>query len=560
MSSAVVAIIGLIWLVLGYRFYGNLIVKKLGKPDGDRKTPAHTQSDGMDYQPTRPVILFGHHFSSIAGAGPIVGPVAAALAFGWVAGAVWILLGVVFIGAVHDYMALMISIRHGGHSLSDTTRALVGKRSWVLFQIFVWFTLVLVIAVFINVAAKSFMANPNIVIPAFALIPIAFLFGLAVYRFKMPVVAGTLMGLGLLALSIWAGMRYPIVLPGDPDTAYNLWFGILALYSWAASVMPVWLLLQPRDYIANWVLILGMAMGFVGLLYTNYPITAPAVTGFLSPDHAPMYPMLFILIACGAVSGFHSLVASGTTSKQLNTERDAKLIGFGSMIAEGGVALVALLAVCAGLYWQGTAPAGQEHLVLQTIKGGPIAAFGTGYGRFLEPLFGLALGTMIGITMLNTFVMTTLDTAARLTRFVTTELVGERMPLFRNRYVASAAAVVPAYLLGVSGGWQALWPMFATSNQMIAALALFVASVYLIGVRRPAHFTLLPGIFMLATTISALVWQGYQHLFVKTNWLLGSLCVVLLILAVLVVFDAYEAIGSLRRRKLEAEAGASRAG
>lgn len=548
MGSAWVALFGGVWLFLAYRFYGDFIVRKLGKPDPERKTPAHTQYDAVDYQPTRPVVLFGHHFSSIAGAGPIVGPVAAALAFGWAAGAIWILVGVVFIGAVHDYMALTISVRHQGRSISDTTREIVGPRSWVLFQVFVWLALVLVIAVFMNVAVKSFMVNPQIIIPAFGLIPIAVFFGVSVYRLKLPLWLGTLIALALLVGSIYWGYRMPVVLPWDAHTSELVWFVILGLYSFTASVMPVWILLQPRDYIANWVLICGMALAFVGLMITNYPITAPAWTGFMGQQNQPMYPMLFILIACGAVSGFHSLVASGTTSKQLDNERNAKIIGFGSMIAEGGVALVALLAVTAGLYWQGTAPVGQEDLVLQNVKGGPAVAFGLGFGRFVAPLLGAAFGALIGMTMLNTFVMTTLDTAARLTRFVTSELVGRSVPWFRNRYLASAAAVIPAFALAVSGKWALLWPMFAASNQMIAALALFVASVYLIGARRPAGYTLYPAFFMLVTTVIALIWQGYDLLMVKHNYFLGAVAVILLVLAIVVVQDALQAIQILKAK------------
>lgn len=548
MSSAVVAIAGAIWLFLAYKIYGGIIERKLVKPNKEAKTPAYNLYDGVDYQPTRREILFGHHFSSIAGAGPIVGPVAAALAFGWGIGLLWILIGVVFIGGVHDYLALTISMRNKGRSISDSTKDYLSKRSWFLFQIFVWATLVLVIAVFINVAAKSFVANPKIVFPAFALIPIAMLFGLFVYRWKVNVVVGTIISLILLVISIYIGTLLPIIIPGTSEVVMNFWFIILSIYCLIASVLPVWILLQPRDYIANWILIIGMGIAFIGLLITNYPISAPIYTGFMSPKFGPLYPMLFIFIACGAISGFHSLVASGTTSKQLDSEKNARLIGYGAMLTEGGVALVALLAVTAGLYWQGKAPAGSENLVLQTIKGGPIAAFGVGYGRFVAPFFGVTFGALIGITMLNTFVMTTLDTAARLTRFVTTELVGDAVPIFKNRYVASLAAVVPAYFLSASGGWHVLWPLFGASNQMIATLALFVATVYLVGIKRPALYTLIPAVFMLITTVAALLWEGYTNLLVKNNYILGILCVLFLFLAIIVAIDAINVLIKLNKK------------
>ncbi|MBN2382835.1 carbon starvation protein A [bacterium] len=548
MSSALIAVGGACWLVIAYFWYGRFLEKNIVKPDFSKATPAHTHFDGIDFQPTRPEILFGHHFSSIAGAGPIVGPVAAALAFGWGAGLLWILIGVVFIGAVHDYLALTISIHNNGRSVSDTTRQLLNTRSWFMFQLFVWFTLVLVIAVFINVAAKSFVANPQIVLPAFMLIPIAMLFGMFVYRWRVPVWLGTVVALALLTLSIYLGTLLPINMPGNSETVLHIWYLVLACYCWLASVLPVWLLLQPRDYIANWVLIIGMLLGFMGLVISNYPINAPAFIGFYDATNGPLYPMLFILIACGAVSGFHSLVASGTTSKQLDTEKNARLIGYGAMLTEGALALVALLAVTAGLYWKGTAPPGCEHLVFQDITGGPIVAFGTGFGRFVAPFFGLAFGTLIGITMLNTFVITTLDTATRLTRFVTTELTGDSLPALKNRFVASTVAVIPAYLLSISGGWQTLWPLFGASNQMIATLALFVATVYLVGLGRPSLYTLIPAIFMLFTTVSALIWQGYQNIIIKGNLFLGGLCLVLLVLALLVAFDACSILKALKRR------------
>lgn len=297
MNSIWVALIGMVWLFLAYHLYGRFIERRLTRTDPNRRTPAHTRFDGVDYQPTRPMILFGHHFASIAGAGPIVGPVVAAMAFGWVAGAIWILVGVVFIGAVHDYMALTVSIHHGGRSISDTSRDLVGRRSWLFFQVFVWIALVLVIAVFIDVAVRSFVANPQIVFPAFALLPIAVIFGLVNYRWKLPLVLSTLVCLGFFTLSIVAGAFLPITLPGGPETVFRLWFFILALYGWIASVLPVWILLQPRDYIANWVLMIGISLGTLGLFIGGHPITAPAFTGMVSADHGPIFPMLFVLTA-----------------------------------------------------------------------------------------------------------------------------------------------------------------------------------------------------------------------------------------------------------------------
>ncbi len=546
MSSALIAIFSGIWLFLGYRFYGRFIEKKLVQPRNERPTPAHAKNDGVDYYPANPFVLFGHHFSSIAGAGPIIGPIIAAAAFGWLAGLIWILIGSVFIGAVHDYLSLTISLRFEGKSISDAARSVIGKRSWLLFQLFIWFALVLVIAVFIDVAARSFVARPEIVLPGLGLIPLASVFGIMIYRFRFPLWMGTILALIGLALLIYYGTALPVVLPGEKATVLMLWYVLLALYGWLASVLPVWILLQPRDYLANWILVVGMIAGFFGLLFTNFPITTPVFTGFSGlNDAGPLFPMLFILIACGAVSGFHSMVASGTTSKQLDLEKHARPIGYGGMIMEGFVAVIALLSVSAGLYWAGTEPAGSELVFQGLLKQSPIVAFGAGYGRFTEVFFGSA-GVILGMTMLNAFVMTTLDTTVRLTRFVTTELLSDGVPLFRNRYVASTAAVVPAFLITTSGTFTALWPIFAAANQMIAALALLVISAYLVGVRRPSRYTLIPAIFMIITTMTALAWQAYHHLLVKPNYLLGFIAVILFVLAFLVALDARGAVLAYR--------------
>ena len=302
MNSAVIALLGAIWLTVAYRLYGRLIERRLIKPSDERKTPAQKISDGVDYHPTKPFVLFGHHFSSIAGAGPIIGPVIAAHAFGFFPSLIWILLGVVFIGAVHDYTTLMVSVRNDGRSIPEITRSLVGNKARVLFQIFVLIALIFINAVFAIAAAKSFIADGRIVLPAFGLIPLATVFGWAVNRRGLPLIAGTVAALLLLALLFFLGLYYPISLPFEKTVAMQVWIAILMLYGVVAAVLPVWFLLQPRDYIAAWILAAGMLAGFIGLLVTHKPIVAPLVTSYVSETHGPIWPMLFILIACGAVS------------------------------------------------------------------------------------------------------------------------------------------------------------------------------------------------------------------------------------------------------------------
>lgn len=549
MNSLVISVLVLVWLAFAYRWYGGLIDRKIVRPDDSRSTPSRSSFDGVDYCPGKRVVLFGHHFSSIAGAGPIIGPVAAVAAFGWGVSLLWIALGVVFVGAVHDYLSLMISVRHGGKSLPDIAREVIGARARTIFMWFVWLSLILVIAVFAVVASKTLTSTPEIVIPTFAVIPIAALFGWTTYRTRLPVPLGTVLSLALLALAIVAGYHHPISLPLDGQAAFTAWFAILIAYGFAASVLPVWMLLQPRDYISTWVLVVGMVLGFAGLAVSRPAMSAPFFTGWRSATQGPMWPMLFILIACGAVSGFHSLVAGGTTSKQLELESDGKLIGFGAMLAEAAVATLALMCVAAGLSW--SVPEGSSGGFLDVLKvGGPIKAFGAGYGALVAPILTIGIGTLVGITMLKTFVLTTLDTTVRITRFITAELFGGYVPILKNRIVASGVAVGAAYLLGMSGKWTVLWPVFASANQLVAALALVVLTAYLIGVRKPAAFTLYPAAFMLATTMGALIWKGIRFFFPPAgeapNLTLGIACVVLLALAVAVATEAPRSIRAAR--------------
>ncbi len=536
-NSGIIALAALAWLILGYRFYGRRIERKLVRPDDGKPTPAIVMHDGVDYSPAKPLVLFGHHFSSIAGAGPVLGPVAAVFAFGWGGGLLWILIGVVFIGAVHDYLSLILSVRHGGKSVPDLTGRYIGPRARLFFLFFVWVALVLVIAVFCNVAAATLASTPEVVLPTFGILPVAMLFGLMLNKMKAGLFPSTFLALMLLFLLVWLGFKYPLSLPvSDPLITSRIWFIILILYGLIASVFPVWLLLQPRDYLANWVLIIGLAAGFAGLFITHPQINAPAFKTFSDPVQGPVWPMMFILIACGAVSGFHSLVAGGTTAKQLARESDGRFIAYGGMLTEGAMGVLALLAVAAGLYWRGTGPAGTEGYVLHHFMegggGGPIKAFGAGFGVFTAPFFGVTLGTLLGITMLKTFVMTTLDTSVRLGRFITTELLGEVLSPFKNRWIASVACILPAYLLGATGTFMVIWPIFGSANQLVAAIALLVISAYLVEKGKPSVYTLVPAVFMLVTAIASIFWMLKIFLLgEEKKVVLGVVSIILLVLA-----------------------------
>ena len=537
MTTIPLAIITILWLTFAYKIYGSIIDKKIIQPDDSNITPAVSKNDGIDYCPTKPFILFGHHFSSIAGAGPIIGPVAAMLAFGWGVSFLWLLAGVVFIGAVHDYFASIISIRNGGRSIADVAEKYAGKRTRLLFLSFIWLALLLVIAVFGVVAAKTLMSQPTIVVPTFSLIFIAMAFGLLVNKCNMHIFIATVISLLLLSFFVWIGFKYPILLPFSKAINFKVWFVILMFYGLVASSLPVWILLQPRDYICNWILILGLLLGFVGLFTTNYEIGAPFIKDCFSQKHGPIWPSLFILIACGAISGFHSIVASGTTAKQIAKESHAKIVVFGGMLLEGGLAVLALLCVSAGLSWA----SGNSEMVsvskLLSQKASPIKVFSEGYARFLVNIVSISIGVAFATLMLNAFVMTTLDTSVRLSRFIAAELFSGFIPLLKNRWLAAVICIIPAYWLGASGGWKEIWPVFGASNQLVAALALIIATAYLVSKKKPTKYTLIPAAIMLITSIASLSYQAYSFIFIEKKEILAFICIILLILATIIVID-----------------------
>ena len=541
MNTLIIAFILIAWLILGYKIYGSFIEKKVVQPDKSRVTPAHELKDGIDYSPAKKSLLFGHHFSSIAGAGPILGPLLGVLYFGWLGALLWIAIGSIFLGAVHDYTSLMISVQNKGKSLADISENTLGFRTKIIFSVFIWLTLALVIAVFAVVAAQTLVSQPEIVIPTFGLIFIAMIFGWLIYKKNINILAGTLISLAALFFLIYLGNLVPIVLPAQilGMSSQKFWFFILIIYSLFASSLPVWFLLQPRDYISTWILFLGLGLGYLGLIVAHPPLNAPAFVSFNSKG-GPFWPMLFVIIACGAISGFHSLVAGGTTAKQLPDEPCGKLIGYGGMVTEAALAGLVIFIAASVLIWD---PAGTESQFgfqyFMTTLGNPILAFATGYGKLISslPAVTLVIGTFFGMVMLNAFVLTTLDTGTRIGRFITTELLGKSVPPLRNRWVSSLFILVFAAVLGGTEGYKAIWPVFGASNQLVAALALIVVSSYLVGIKRPKKYTVYPAIFMLLTTLGALVYQGY--IFFKTkSYLMGTVSVVLIILAAIIVFDA----------------------
>jgi len=552
MNSLTVAGIAVFLLLLGYIFYSRKVKQWIGVDDNE-VPPSVAMNDGVDYVPAKHwTILFGHHFASIAGAAPVIGPVIACLYWGWLPSIIWIVAGGVLFGAVHDFTALVLSLRNKGKSITTVTESVMGKLSKVLFSLFAFLALILVVAVFAAIAGQTLANTPEVVIPTFGLVIVAIIVGILMYHVGASVLLCSIIGVLLLVGLIVTGYYIPIKLPAE--NAANWWTVILLVYAMIASVMPVTMLLQPRDHLAGAVLFLGMFFGFLGLILTHPEMKAPAVVSF-STSKGWMWPMLLVTIACGAISGFHSLVASGTTSKQIPTTKDARVVGYGAMIAESVLAVLAVVAVTAGLFWK-SAPLGSEELVYQQLftKGGWIKAFGTGYGQITKVIFG-SMGTLVGITMLKTFIMTTLDTATRITRYISNELFGETFGIscMRNKYLATLLVGVLSGALAL-GNWKAIWPMFGAANQLIASLVLIVASVYLLTHKRKFIFTAIPAVIMLVTTLAALLYQTYTFLTAdKPNILLAVIAVILIVLAVFLSRTALVTVIAVRRQISDAE-------
>ena len=527
MNALLIALIGLSLFALGYFIYASFIEKHVWQVDLSKKTPAILKEDGLDYIPAKHwTILFGHHFASIAGAGPIIGPVIACTLFGWGPALLWIVIGSIFIGGIHDFSALMLSLRHHGATVGHVAESVLSRRSRIVFSIFLWLALILVVAVFAAVTAKTMVEEPRIVIPTLGVIITAVLLGIMLYYWHMKQWLATVISLGLMAFFIYLGLQFPVVvyLP----QALTFWIIVLLGYAYIASIVPVNILLQPRDYLSAFILFFGLVLGYLGIFVTLPKMNTPMFVGFQSSE-GPLWPMMFVIIACGAISGFHSLISSGTTSKQLPHKPAAKRITFGGMILEGVLSLLAIIAVCAGLQWTGGTP-GLVYPELMKEKGW-IVTFGVGYGQIVAPLVGSTVGSLIAMFTLNAFVLTTLDSATRITRYITEETFGEALGLkiLKNKHASTLLIVLLAMWLAL-GSWTSIWPVFGASNQLIAALVLLLASVYLYQKKRPTIYTLIPAIFMTITTIGALIYQMVIF-FQSNNLLLFTIAAVLLVLA-----------------------------
>lgn len=543
MSAIVLILAAIVIFVIAYLTYGRWLAKQWGI-DPKNVTPAHTMEDGVDYCPAKTPVLMGHHFSSIAGAGPVNGPIQAAF-FGWVPVFLWIVIGGIFFGAVQDFGSIFVSIRHKGMSLGEVIEENIGHKCKVLFTIFAWLVLLLVIAAFADIVANSFTgsaANGSVATSSLLFIPLAICFGFFVYRKNAPMVLASIIGVLLLAVCVAVGLAFPLQL------SKTFWIIFVFIYIMIASVTPVWILLQPRDYLSSFLLYFMMIAAIVGIIGANPVIQTPAFTGF-NVGGSYLFPTLFITVACGAVSGFHSLIGSGTTSKQLDSEKDALAIGYGSMLIECVLAVISLIAIST-LAADGTQAFVQNALGLEVIS--PTVIFGTAISGFFATMgFGAsavnATYTIICLAV-SCFCLTSLDTGTRLGRFMFQELFakkeGEQPSVLNNMYVATVITAVCGFVLCLAG-YQKVWPLFGACNQLVAVPAFLAVAVYLAKKGRNNKMLYFPMIFMLCATMTSLVFTFKNNVMrliggEGTIYTEGLQCIIILPIAVCAIILVIE--------------------
>ena len=479
MNSIYLVILAFSLFYLGYKFYSKYISSKIFELDDSNDTPANAINDGVDYVPSNKHMLFGHHFTSIAGAAPIIGPCIAVF-WGWVPAFLWVVIGTVFMGAVHDFGALAISLKEKGKSVADISSTVINKRTRIMFLCFVMCLTWLVLAVFANAIASLFTKYSTAVIPVNIEIFIAIIMGYLIYKKNINAFIPSIIALFILYIFIWIGTNNPLNLDSiGISNIKGAWINILFIYSAIASLIPVWILLQPRDYINSHQLIVGLSLIYLSILIAQPDIIAPPITNLKTGP--PIVPFLFVTIACGAISGFHGLVSSGTTSKQVDKMKDARMIGYGATLGEGSLALAATIAAVAGISFvnpTGCLPWGCDF---KSASGNALTVFINGSSGLLQQI-GLSesISITLIVVLIVSFAATTLDSATRIQRYIITEFgTAINVKLFKNKYIATMISVIPAYIIATNDSLRnELWQTFGASNQMLAALTLMIISVY----------------------------------------------------------------------------------
>lgn len=540
-----------LFLGIGYLTYGRFLSKNVFELDDNNPVPSQEMNDGVDYVPEKKGMLLGQHFSAIAAAGPITGPIQAAILFGWVPALAWVLIGSVFVGGVHDMGTLVASVRHKAKSISEVVRDYVSPRAWGLFMAFIWITIVYVIVAFTDTTATSFqgivtlengeeVAGAAIASSSIMYLILPIIMGLLIRFAKLKEGIAIVIFIPLVAVAIWAGKYIPVELPvADAVTAQKVWGVLILAYCLIAAMVPMWLLLQPRGALGGYFLYIALIVAAIGVVFGGYQVEFPA---FKLPDNPSptnsLFPFLFITIACGACSGFHALVSSGTTSKQLYKETDAKPIGYGAMLLEGMVAVVSI--VCVMIL------SSDDEMVTKA----PNFIYASGIGSFME-LIGIpaSFGISFGLMAFTTFVYDTLDVCTRLGRYIIEEITGWRD--MKGKILGTVLTVgVPIFFIfqtkaddsgQVQYAWQTFWNTFGASNQLLAALALIGVTIWLYSTRKNSKVwlvTLIPAIFMFIMSNWALCLGVYQGWVLKEgNQAIPVVSLVLIILSILVAVE-----------------------
>jgi len=554
--------IGLSLYFIIYRLYGRHLQKNIVRA-GERETPAHRLYDGVDFIPANKYVLFGHHFASIAGAAPIVGP-AIAMAWGWLPGLLWVWVGNIFIGAVHDYLSLMSSVRYDGHSVQWIAGRLIKKRTGYLFALFIFFVLILVVAAFGSVIGKIFVKQAAVPTSYILKIGAALVLGVLLYRMRMNFFLATVISIIMLSAAIVLGKMFPL------HASYHTWMIIFFFYIIIAASIPVNILLQPRDYLNAWLLIGGLVIGSTALLFSFKSMELPAFTSFTAPLIAgrptPFWPVIPLIIACGSLSGFHAIVASGTSSKQISKETEGLFVGYGSMLTEGF--LSTLVIVCIGAFGytviapetvanlkSSTAVFAKEYVAAAKSVGGPVGIFSKSYAEVAHSVLRLPEEFIIILASMwvASFAMTTLDTTNRLARYTFAEIldpVKKKLPaLYRfltNRWMASAIPAAVGIGLAWTGAWTVIWPAFGGANQMLASIAMMTAAAWVIREQKMKGWNILiPALFLWLTVTLATIWFLVEAVpvFMVRNpvqaYTLGTIMLIMLVLNIILIYDYF---------------------
>lgn len=568
MNTSLLLILGIIIYLVCYLWYGKNLERKVVKADDSKPTPAHTKFDDVDFVPTHPAVLFGHHFASIAGGAPILGP-ALAMAWGWWAGLLWIWFGNILIGAVHDYLSIMASVRYEGKSIQWIAGKMMRPRTSYLFQVFAYLTLVLALGAFSTSLAYLYVARPDVGSMSMWFIVAAVVTGFLLYKLRINFLVGTIVGILLTLVAIWLGFKTPLAL------SYKGWLVIFFFYMMVASALPVWILLQPRDYLNAYILVLGLAMGVVALILVGAKMELAAFTSW-SPNivggvPSPYWPVIPLIIACGSLSGIHGLIGSGTTSKQLDKETQGLIVGYGGMLTEGLLSTVVTITIAAfGLlvFKEAGGKLAEMGVIADNLKeplymgknyvkaidavGGPLGIFTQSYGILFEQAFGISaqVGTVFSSLWVSAFTLTSMDTGNRVLRFAWEEVweplkasLGEFHKTITNRWLASAIPSALSIMLAWNKAYNVLWPAFGGANQMLAAATLLTVALWVLkmagSLERHVKFIIACAGVLWLTVFAGLWWFLFA---VPSSLLVRGFVILEIVLALVFIYDFYHSM------------------